>query len=196
MEKMTPRLLLLFQCMLSINLSVPHCFASSETTGSHSAASSKTQEYISEERVQPRRAQAEWALRHKRVDEAISLFQQLIETDAEDDLDLHILYAEALERKLQNTQVEEPSLYNKCVNEWLLVLRNSCGEEKGLNFKGIGIPGISGNYFADERQSKARAHLLALTGSLPKLWETNQRFLKRVRRSAETSVSAKLVPRE
>ncbi len=187
--------MLVLQCMLSINLTAPHCFAS-EKIGLHTDASSKTQEHVSEEQVQPRKTLAAWALRHNNVDEAISLLQQLMETDAEDDLDLHLLYAEALERKLQKTQLEEPSVYNKCVNEWLMVLRNSCGEEKGLNFKGIGIPGLSGNFFDDERQNKARTHLLALTGSLPKVWETNQRFLKRVRRFGEKSVSAKLVPRE
>lgn len=136
---------------------------------------------------------AERALKSDKPDKAIELIQRSLELNKED-LEAHMIYAMALERKLSKQATEDPVLFNRCVKEWLSVLRNSYGEEKGETFHGIGIPGLNGKWFEDEdRQRPARQHLIKLTGFSPKPWETNEKFLTKVQRSGETSVSAKLI---
>lgn len=137
--------------------------------------------------------QAQKALRSDKPDLAIDLCRRSLELN-NDDADAHMVYAQALERKLGTQANEDPMLFNLCVKEWLSVLRNTYGDEKGVNFHGIGIPGASGAWIEDEdRHRPARQHLLKLTGSTPKPWETNEKFLAKVRRSGETSVSGKVI---
>ena len=137
--------------------------------------------------------EAERALKSNKPDRAIAIIKQSLELDPED-LEAHMIYANAMERKLANQSSEDPELFNKCVREWLAVLRNEYGEEKGENFHGIGIPGLSGKWYSDpDRQDRARTHLIKLTGSAPKVWESNERWLAKVTRSGETSVRAKLL---
>jgi hypothetical protein len=139
--------------------------------------------------------EAERALKSNKPDRAIAIIKKSLELDNED-LEAHLIYANALERKLGNQSTEDPELFNRCVREWLIVLRNQFGEEKGENFHGIGIPGLSGKWYSDERQDRARTHLIKLTGSAPKVWETNEKWLQKVCRSGETSVRAKLLNNE
>lgn len=136
--------------------------------------------------------EAERALKSNKPDRAIVLIKRSLELDNED-LEAHLIYANALERKLANQSSEDPELFNRCVREWLSVLRNEYGEEKGENFHGVGLPGLSGKWYSDDRQERARTHLIKLTGTAPKLWETNEKFLRKVCRSGETSVRAKLL---
>lgn len=137
--------------------------------------------------------QAERALKSEKIDRAIDLIKRSLDQNMED-LDAHMVYATALERKLSTQTTEDPKIFNQCVKEWLAVLRNGYGEEKNETFKGVGIPGFNGRFFADdERQGPARSHLIKLTGSSPKPWETNARFLTKVLRHGEATVSGKMV---
>jgi len=137
--------------------------------------------------------QAERALHSDKIDRALELIKRSLELD-EDDLDAHMTYATALERKMASQSVEDPKMFNQCVKEWLAVLRNKYGEEKNETLGGIGIPGLNGKFNADdERQVPAKHHLVKLTGSLPKLWETDARYLARVGRQGEARISGKMV---
>jgi len=46
----------------------------------------------------------------------------------------------------------------------------------------------------DERVIPARQHLVKLTGSAPKFWETDSKYLKRVTTAEENKVYGKVVP--
>lgn len=107
-----------------------------------------------------------------------------------DDPDIHLLHAEALEAKLKNQVDKDPALFQKVVEKWLLIYRNQVGEEKGMDVKGISV--LRGFYSDEERGMEAKRHLLKLTGYVPKMWETNNRYLKRVLKPATTSVTAKI----
>jgi hypothetical protein len=135
---------------------------------------------------------AEDKLRSGNVDEAIHLLKQSLSMD-NDDADAHALYAEALERKLRKQDEKDPELFNKCVREWLLVLRNEVGEEKGLNVKGVGVPLMQTFYRDEDHNILAKNHLVKLTGSGPKPWETNTKYLKRVLQKPSETVAGKVV---
>ena len=120
---------------------------------------------------------AEGAVRSKRFDRAIELARKAIAKDS-DDIDLHRVYADALEGKLSQEKEKDPYLLRTCLEEWLKVMRAGAGEERGLNVAGIG--GIADFlYKDDERYMLGRQHLLNLTGTVPRPWESNQRYLKR-----------------
>jgi hypothetical protein len=122
--------------------------------------------------------QAELCLKSRNFDKAIQFARRSIQENG-DDADLHRIYAEALEGKLQLEKEKDPTLYRECVEEWLSVMRSGNGEERGLNIQGAG--GIADFlYKDDDHYILARHHLLELTGVLPKAWETNSRYMKRV----------------
>jgi hypothetical protein len=133
---------------------------------------------------------AEFCLQQGKVEEAIKLCQQALEQ--KDDPDLHQLYAKALQQKLESEDERDPTLFRQCVAQWLMVLRQTGGEES-LTFHGIGIPG-EGKFWEDEdRSMPAKQHILHLTGHLPKVWETNEKFLNRVSKDSKNEVLGKLV---
>jgi hypothetical protein len=122
--------------------------------------------------------QAELCVKSRNFDKAIQFARRSIQENG-DDADLHRIYAEALEGKLQSQKEKDPTLFKECVEEWLSVLRSGYGEERGLNVKGAG--GVFDFlYRDDERYIVARHHLHELTGVLPKPWETNAGYMKRV----------------
>lgn len=133
---------------------------------------------------------AEYCLSHGDVDKAIALCKQSL--DQQDDPDLHQIYAEALERKLKTQVDKDPKLFRRCVREWLIVLRQSGGEEK-LSLHGLSLPGLGKFYEDDDRTIPAKQHINQLTGRLPKIWETNEKFLNRVTKDAESKVSGEVV---
>ena len=109
-----------------------------------------------------------------------------------DDPDLHQIYAKALQQKLESEDERDPTLFRKCVSQWLMVLRQTGGEES-LTFHGIGIPG-EGKFWEDEdRSMPAKQQILHLTGHLPKIWETNEKFLNRVSKDSKNTVLGNLV---
>lgn len=140
--------------------------------------------------------QASRQMKSDHPDQAIRLAHRALELDP-DNSEVHMVLAEAYERKYKMSGETDAELYNSAVKEWLSVLRNDYGEEKGTSFHGLSLPGVGGKFYEDEERHKpARNHILKLTGTTPKLWETNERFMKRVQRSGETSVSAKLLKDE
>jgi hypothetical protein len=135
---------------------------------------------------------AENSLRAGNVDKAIHLLKHALSMD-NDDADAHALYAEALERKLRKQDEKDPELFNKCVREWLLVMRNEVGEEKGIGFKGLSPPGLAAFYRDEDHNINAKNHLIKLCGSAPKVWETNTKYLKRVLEKPHAEVAGKVV---
>lgn len=130
-------------------------------------------------------------LRSGRTNRAIKQLEKALTLD-KDDPDVHTLYAQVLETKIGNQSDRDPEVYRKCVSEWLIVLRQEVGEEKGLTFKGVGIG--NGLFNDDFRSIMAKKHLLKIVGFLPKPWETDTKYLKRALVPASTSVTATIKP--
>jgi len=130
---------------------------------------------------------ARQCMRHHNYNKAISFLSRAVKLDP-DDPDVVCLYAEALEEKLSHQVEKDPTVFNLCVKNWLTIVRNEVGEEKGITYKGIGFG--AGYYQDEERTMKAKRSLKALTGYIPKPWETNDRYLRRVLKPASTSVMA------
>jgi hypothetical protein len=123
-------------------------------------------------------------------DRAIALCRNALEKD-NDDIDLHLQYAQLLEDKFNKQGAPDSQLYNECVREWLIVLRDEAGDEKGLTFHGIGLP-LSGQLYNDEdRTILARKHLVTLTGIAPKVWETDTKYMEKV--TKRSAVKGKLL---
>jgi hypothetical protein len=129
---------------------------------------------------------AEYCLQHGQFDKAIKFCQ--LSLSKKEDPDLHQIYATALQAKLKSQEQKDPELFSKCVSEWLFVLRQTNGEEN-LSFHGIGLPGV-GKFWEDEdRTIPAKQQLFQLTGRVPKIWETNDKFLKRVTKEYDSTVT-------
>jgi len=135
---------------------------------------------------------AEYSTRMGYVDQAIKQSRRALQRDP-DDLDLHMALAEALENKIKTQDDRDPYLYNECVKEWLLVLRNEVGDESGLTWHGIGLPKMQTLYQDSARGGVAKQHILELTGSMPKPWETNTKYLKRIAKDADAHVAGKVL---
>ena len=130
---------------------------------------------------------ARQCMRHHNYNKAISLLSRAVKLDP-DDPDVRCVFAEALEEKLSHQVEKDPTIFNLCIKNWLVVMRNEVGDEKGATYKGIGIG--MGYYQDEERTMHAKRSLKALTGYIPKPWETNDRYLRKVLRPATTSVTA------
>lgn len=109
----------------------------------------------------------------------------------DDDMDAHCLYADIMDEQLRAQTEKDPSLYNKCVDEWLGILRNRYGEEKGMRFRGINPYGDL--YHDEERSDVAKKALLKLTGYAPKTFETDAHYLKRVSMPTTEKVSGSVI---
>jgi hypothetical protein len=134
---------------------------------------------------------SDYLLKRGNYQDALRLIKIAIKKD-NDDIDMHKLYAEALEKKYDAEPKKDPEIYNQCVFEWLLVLRQEVGWEK-LTKNGIGVPGM-GKLFEDEDQViPARQHLLSLTGSLPGVRENDTKYLRRVMKPTTTGVHGKVL---
>ena len=137
---------------------------------------------------------AEYSSRMGYLDQAIKQSRRALQRDPED-LDLHLTYAEALENKIKTQDERDPYLYNECVKEWLTVLRNEVGDEAGMTWHGLSIPAMQTLYRDSAHGGLAKQHLIDLTGSLPKSWETNARYLKRIAKDADSKVAGKIIPK-
>lgn len=135
---------------------------------------------------------AEYSTRMGYTEQAIKQSRRALQRDP-DDIDLHQQLAEALESKIKTQDERDPYLYNECVKEWLMVLRNEVGDEAGLTWHGIGIPKMQTLYQDSARGGVAKVHLLELTGSMPKAWETNAKYLKRIAKDADAHVNGKIL---
>lgn len=135
---------------------------------------------------------SEYSLRNGYTEQAIKQSRRALQRDP-DDIDLHQQLAEALENKIKSQDERDPYLYNECVKEWLMVLRNEVGDEAGMTWHGIGLPKMQTLYQDSARGGVAKAHLIELTGSLPKGWETNAKYLKRIAKDADAHVAGKII---
>jgi hypothetical protein len=135
---------------------------------------------------------AAYALKNGNYDKAIKLSKYAIEKNY-DDADIHQVYAEALEKKYNKQVEKDPALFNKCVREWLLVLRNEVGDERGMSYHGMTLPFLEEFYKDEDKVIPARSHIMSLTGTLPKWHETDERFMKKVGKPVDTEVSGVVV---
>jgi len=129
------------------------------------------------------------SLKNGNVSRALALAQRAMKMD-DDDMEIHFIYAQALEAKIERQTERDPYLYKKCIGEWIKVYRNEVGMEKGMTFKGLNVMGNM--YNDDEYGNVAKKHLVKLTGYAPKPWETDNHFITRTTKEVETSVSAKV----
>lgn len=135
---------------------------------------------------------AQEAERHGRRERALALVRQAMELDY-DDVDAHCFYATTLEEKLKQQDEKDPEAFRECIREWLMILRNEIGAEKGMTAHGISFPGVGSFYEDEDHTIEARRRLIKLAGSAPKGWETDKRYLKRVAPTSEETVSGKIV---
>jgi hypothetical protein len=123
-------------------------------------------------------------------DRAITVLHRSLDRDS-DDADAHTFLARALEMKLKGQAERDPELFNECIKEWLIVMRNHSGTERGEGAHGINI---LGHLYEDEDHGvDARKHLVKLTGYAPKPWETSAKYLKRVLLPTTGTVSGAVV---
>ncbi|MBX9687240.1 MAG: tetratricopeptide repeat protein [Candidatus Obscuribacterales bacterium] len=104
--------------------------------------------------------EGESSMRMGQLDRAIVALQRAIEL-APLDPDKRLLYAEALEKKLmsQKQKDRDPRFYNFVVKQWLFILQKAD--------------------FPDQKV-QAGSHLVALTGTSPRMFEKPHKFLARV----------------
>lgn len=96
------------------------------------------------------------------------------------EVDMHCLYAIALEMKLRRSQYD-PELFNECVREWAHVAKfRFTQKSNGWDNVGEG----EAFYENDERKKLANRHLVALVGRSPKFFESEDTF---VRKAIQTS---------
>lgn len=135
---------------------------------------------------------AKYAADQGDYDKAIKLCKSALKKDY-DDMDLHMIYADALQNKIDSQKEPNQILLNTCVREWLIVFRTEVGDEKGLSYHGINP---FGHFYEDEDRSiPARSHLVTLTGRAPKPWETDEKFMKWVNRPT-TEVAGQLLSKK
>lgn len=125
------------------------------------------------------RMEADAALCSNRFERAIELARKSLQKDNHD-IDAHRILAEALELKLDRQKEKDPAILRECLNEYLIVMKSDVGEEKGLCLLGPGLMSyLYGNDDSD-RYLLAKTRIKHLTGSLPRPWENNEMFFKRV----------------
>ena len=104
------------------------------------------------------RIEGEQALKMGKIDRAIMVLQRSVEM-APRDMDGRILYGEALEKKLMRQKDRDPKLFNFTVKQWLFVAKMA--------------------EYADQGQ-QGYNHLYKLTGSIPKRFEKEKKYLSHV----------------
>ncbi|MBS2009296.1 MAG: tetratricopeptide repeat protein [Cyanobacteria bacterium SZAS TMP-1] len=129
------------------------------------------------------------SLRNGNYKRATALCRKALQKD-DDDIDIHLTYAECLEQQLAHQAEKDPQLFQKCVREWLIVYRNEVGDEKGMTLKGLNLLGTMWN--DEHRGGIAAKHLKGLTGYLPRIWETDGRYLAKVLKPADTVVTGRV----
>lgn len=138
---------------------------------------------------------AEVAINRQQWGQAVKFLRKSMKGN-DDDIDTHKYLAICLEKQMDEESERDPSKFKECVKEWLVVLRNTKGAEKGLTFKN-GLSPTNNKKWEDEQTAgMARQHLKELTGQEPKRWETNDKFIARVSKPAEENVSAKVVSKK
>jgi tetratricopeptide (TPR) repeat protein len=132
---------------------------------------------------------AEMAIQRRQWDQAIIFLRKSIKAN-DDDIDTHKCLAVCLEQKLEEQEDKNGPIYKECLNEWLIVMRNMKGAEKGLSKKNGSSPTNNQKWEDEEGAGMARTHILKLTGLEPKQRESNSKFIARVTKTSEQNVSA------
>lgn len=96
------------------------------------------------------------------------------------EVDMHCLYAMALEMKLRRSQYD-PDLFNECVREWAHVAKFRF-TQKSNSWDNVGEG--EAFYENDARKKLANRHLVSLVGRSPKFFESEEAF---VRKAIQTS---------
>jgi hypothetical protein len=135
---------------------------------------------------------AEMAIQHQQWDQAVHWLRRSIKAN-DDDIDTHKALAVCLENKLEQQEDKDGPVYKECLNEWLIVLRNMKGSEKGLSKKNGSSPTNNKAWEDEDGAGMARIHIKKLTGLEPKQKESNSKFLARVTRASEQNVSASVI---
>lgn len=103
--------------------------------------------------------EGEQSLRQGSIDRALTVLQRSVEL-APLDMDVRILYAQTLEKKYAMQKgKKDPKLFNFLVKQWLFVYNKS----EYFDQKMLGLNSV-----------------VSLTGSKPRRWESNAKFLARV----------------
>jgi|688.fasta_scaffold138076_4 hypothetical protein len=138
---------------------------------------------------------AEVAINREQWAQAVKYLRKSMKGN-DDDIDTHKYLAICLEKQMDEQTDRDPGMFKECVKEWLVVLRNTKGAEKGLTFKN-GLSPTNNKKWEDEQTAgMARQHLKELTGQEPKRWETNDKFIARVAKPAEENVQAKVLSKK
>jgi hypothetical protein len=135
---------------------------------------------------------AEMAIQRQQWDQAVRWLRKSIKAN-DDDIDTHKALAVCLENKLEQQEDKNGPVYKECLNEWLIVLRNMKGSEKGLSKKNGSSPTNNKKWEDEEGAGMARTHIMKLTGLEPKQRESNNKFLARVTKATEQKVSASVI---
>jgi hypothetical protein len=104
------------------------------------------------------RMEGEQLIRVNNIDKAVAVLARSVEMSPAD-IDGRILYAEALEKKLQRQTTRDPQLHNLAVKQWLYIAKKA-------DYMDQKVQGIK--------------HLTSICGSKPRMLETEDRFLARV----------------
>ena len=177
----------LFAFIFFVVVSIPSACRAADPLGSVYSETSATARQLM--------LRGEMHLRSGANDLAIIELKKALQQDP-DDVDIHCLYAEALQRKLEGLPDKGANmpLLVECSEEWLKIMRCDVGEDKDARLLGLSVSGL---LMRDEyRAMLAKRRLQQLTGLVPKPWETNSRFLGRVVKRFEKSVKGKLVVRQ
>jgi len=102
--------------------------------------------------------EGEHAMRIGNIDTALTALQRSVEM-APLDMEKRLLYAQCLEKKLMGQKRKDPALYNFLIKQYLYIYRKA--------------------EFIDQTM-QARAELVHLTGTAPKMFERSEKFLGRV----------------
>ncbi len=134
--------------------------------------------------------EGEQAWRSGDPDTALNKVKKSLEINY-DDMDAHLLYANIMDEKVHNQTDKDPELFNRCVEEWLSIMRNRFGEEKNMRL--LGINPFGDLYHDEEWSILAKRALVKLTGFSPGTFETDKHYLKRVLRPSTQNISGSIV---
>ena len=131
--------------------------------------------------------EGERALKQGNIEKAIKYLRESVDENGTD-LDTRVAFATALEKKYRAQEDKDPDLFRECLTHWLYAMRTIAPEEQGV--------GVLKFLYKDEgRDMVAKTHIKKLTGTLPRPWETDKRFIARVS-GAATALHGRVVPSE
>jgi hypothetical protein len=128
--------------------------------------------------------EGEKALKQGNIDKAIRLLRQSVSENGTD-LDSRVAFATALEKKYRGQEEKDPDLLAECLTHWLYAMRTIAPEEQGVG-------ALKFLYKDEGRDMEAKIHIKKLTGTLPRPWETDKKFIARVT-GADSAVHGRVV---